>query len=117
MSSGPEHNVMQFLTAAESSELAAIKQDPAVIGYTLLSMDGSEIETSGAFQETSAAIFANMFDIADRMGEEFGADDVCPTLFVEGPDLEIAGITMSSARAVLIKQKPPRVTGDLRNVR
>lgn len=117
MSDGTDHNVMQFLTAAESSELASIKQDPAVIGYALLSMDGREIDASGAFRETSAAIFANIFDVADRMGEEFGVDDACPTLFIEGPDLEIAGIAMSSARAVFIKRKAPRVTGDLSNVR
>ncbi|MEM7057001.1 MAG: hypothetical protein AAF557_05385 [Pseudomonadota bacterium] len=108
--------IAQFLTASESAELKRIKEDPAVIGFTLIAQDGTELEASGAFKDLSAAVFANIFDVADRMGEEFGVDDTCPALFLEGGDLEVAGISMSSARAVFIKRRPSRSAGDLRSV-
>lgn len=108
--------IAQFLTQSESAELRRIKEDPTVVGFTLIAQDGTELESSGAFQESSAAVFANIFDVADRMGEEFGVDDICPAIFLEGQELEVAGISMSSARAIIIKRKPARNTGDLRSV-
>lgn len=108
--------IAQFLTASESAELKRIKEDPSVVGFALIAQDGTELEASGAFKDSSAAVFANIFDVADRMGEEFGVDDICPALFMDGSDLEVAGISMSSARAVFIKRRPSRSTGDLRSV-
>ena len=111
-----EATVAQFLTAAESKELKRIKENASVIGFALISQDGNELEASGAFEQESAAVFANIFDVADRMGEEFGADNGCPVLFLESADLEVAGVSMSSARAVIVKRKQARRSGDLRSV-
>lgn len=115
MDSG-ETKIAQFLTPSESAELKRIKEDPSVVGFSLIAQDGTELEASGAFQESSSAVFANIFDVADRMGDEFGVEDICPAIFLEGPELEVAGISMSSARAVIIKRKPARNSGDLRSV-
>ena len=117
MSSGTENNtVRQFLTPQESAELARIRQDTTVIGFALISFDGIEIESSGVFKDFAAPIFANIFDIADQIGEEFGALDTCPMLFMESPDFEIAGVTMSSAKAIIIKRKQRPVAEGLRSV-
>lgn len=117
MSSDQETStVRQFLTPQESAELLRVRQDSSVIGFTLISFDGIEIESSGAFREMSGAIFANIFDIADQIGEEFGSVDTCPMLFMESADLEVAGITMSSSRAVIIKRKQKRTVEGLRSV-
>lgn len=109
-------NLRQFLTPQESAELQRIRQDPSVVGLALLSFDGLEIESSGIFKDLVGPIFANIFDIADQMGEEFGATDTCPLLMLESPDFEIAGITLSSAKAVIVKRKQHSAVEGLRLV-
>ncbi|MEL7469124.1 MAG: roadblock/LC7 domain-containing protein [Pseudomonadota bacterium] len=108
--------VGRHLTSAETVELARIQKDPSVIGYAVLDLDGNQIEASGVWASQIVPVFANVFDLADRMGGEFGEEDGCPVLFMESPDFEVAGLLLTSARAVIIKRKPKRVAEGLRSV-
>ncbi|MEM7422631.1 MAG: hypothetical protein AAF334_02855 [Pseudomonadota bacterium] len=108
--------IARFLTTQETIEMARIQKNPDVIAYALIGFDGTEIEASGAWSSLIAPVFANAFDLADKMGEEVGESEPCPVLFLESPDFEIAGITLSSARAVVIKRRPRRVREGLRSV-
>ena len=109
-------DVGRYLTSEEAVELARIQKDNSVIGYALLTMDGDEIESSGAWSSLLAPVFANIFDVADNLGEEFGEEEPCPILFMESPDFEVAGIMMASAKAVIIKRRPKRTGEGLRSV-
>ena len=53
LNSTPE-KVGRHLTSKETVELARIQQDPSVIGYALLTLDGEEIESSGAWSSMIA---------------------------------------------------------------
>lgn len=106
----------EYLTQEESAEFERIQSESSVIGYALIDMDGSEILSKGVFDELSGAIFANIFDIADRVGEEFGESESSSMFFAESEDYEIAAITMTRAKAVFIKQKGANITRGLRSV-
>ena len=87
-----------------------------MIGYAVIGLDGIEIESSGIWASMIAPVFSNMFDLSDRIGGELGEQDTCPILFLESPDFEVAGLLLTSARAVIIKRKQKRVSGGLRSV-
>lgn len=106
----------RYLTTQETIELARIQKDPNVIGYALLTLDGEELEASGNWSSMIAPVFANAFDLADRIGDEIGEQDVHPMLFVESPDFEVSAVTMTSARAVIIKRKLKNLREGLRSV-
>ncbi len=109
-------NTGRYLTSEETVELARIQQDDSVIGYALLTLDGDEIETGGAWRSMLGPVFSNIVDLADRIGEDFGEDDLCPLTFMESPDFEVAGLLLSSARVIIIKRKPKRKAEGLRSV-
>ena len=109
-------NVGRYLTSEETVELARIQRDPSVIGYAIIGLDGSEIESSGTWASMIAPVFSNVFDLTDRMGDEFGEQEPCPILFLESPDFEVAGMMLTSARAVIIKRKAKRAPEGLRSV-
>lgn len=106
----------RYLTSEETIELARIQQDDSVIGYALLTMDGDEIQSGGAWSSMLGPVFGNVSDIADQMGEEFGEGELCPIAMFESPDFEVACLLLSSARAILIKRKPRRKAEGLRSV-
>lgn len=108
--------VGRHLTSQETVELARIQKDDSVIGYALLTLDGEEIESSGAWRSMLAPVFANVFDLADKIGEEFGEEDTCPMTFMESPDFEVAGLLLTSAKAVIIKRKQKKTGEGLRSV-
>lgn len=110
------NNVARFLTSQETIELARIQKDNSVIAYALFSLSGEEIESSGAWRSMLGPVFANIFDMVDRFGEEFGERENCPMLVMESPDFEIAGVLLSSARAVFVKRKQKQVHDVLRSV-
>ncbi len=106
----------RFLTSEEAVELARIQKDSSVIGYALLSFDGEEIESSGAWSSMLAPVFANVFALADRLGDELGETDGSPMMFAESAEFEVAGIMLTQARAVVIKRKHKSAAGGLRSV-
>ena len=110
------NSVARFLTSEETIELARIQKDNSVIGYALLDLNGDEIESSGAWKSVLAPVFANMFDLVDHFGEEFGERDRCPMVLLDHPEYEVAGVLLSSSRAVFIKRKAPRTNDVLRSV-
>ena len=105
-----------YLTSRETVELARIQQDPSVIGYALLTLDGDEIESGGAWSSMLGPVFANVFDLADQIGETFGEEDICPIAFMESPDFEVAGLLLTSAKAIILKRKQKRKAEGLRSV-
>lgn len=109
-------NVGRFLTSEETIELARIQKDSSVIGYAIIGLDGTEIESGGIWASMIAPVFSNVFDLSDRFAEELGEQDPCSMLFMESPDFEIAGLLLTSARAVVIKRKTKRTSEGLRSV-
>ena len=110
------NNIARFLTSDETIEMARIQKDDSVIGYALLSMDGEEIESSGAWRSVLAPVFANIFDLVQNFGEEFGERDKSPMILFDSEDFEVAGVSLSSARAVFLRRKEKRSTDALRSV-
>lgn len=106
----------QHLTSQETVELARIQQDPLVVGYAIMALDGEEIESGGAWKSMIAPVFSNIFDTADNLGPHFGEADACPVVQLESPDFEVAGLLLSSARVVIIKRKSKPRTEGLRSV-
>lgn len=110
------HSAARYLTSEETVELARIQQDSSVIGYAILTLEGDEIEAGGAWSSMLGPVFSNIIDLADRIGEEFGEDDICPIALMESPDFEVAGVLLSSARVIIIKRKSRRKPEGLRSV-
>ena len=109
-------SVGRYLTSEETVELARIQADASVIGYAVIGMDGSEIEASGPWSSMIAPVFSNIFDLSDRIGTEFGEEEGCPMLFVENQNLELIGLRLTFARAVIVRRKGKRVAEGLRSV-
>jgi hypothetical protein len=105
-----------FLTPEETSELAAIQRDASVIGYALITNKGAEIEANGMFREMSAPVFANVFDLATKLGSDFGEPEAKPLLFLESGEIDIACVSLTSARAIIVKRKGAKVAKGLRSV-
>lgn len=112
----PDVNELQFLTVAEVGEIQRIAADPDVIALALLDMEGRELHSRGAWSDMLGPIFANAFDLSSRMGEELGEDDTCNLMFIEAPTFDTIAITLSAARAVILKRKVKNVRGGLRSV-
>jgi len=110
------NSTARFLTSEETIEMARIQQDDSVIGYALLSLDGEEIESSGAWKSKLAPVFANVFDLVENFGEEFGERQRCPMVLLDGKDHEVAGVLLSSARAVFLRRKEQRTTDVIQRV-
>lgn len=108
---GQEH-----LTQSEVAEVARITKDTDVIAYAIVDMEGYEIATGGAWSDMLAPVFGNTFDLAHRIGDEIGEEDMCNMLFIEGPAFETISITLSAARAVFLKRKTKNVREGLRSV-
>ncbi|MEM1277037.1 MAG: hypothetical protein AAGH74_10975 [Pseudomonadota bacterium] len=106
----------KLLTPEETTELARIQRDPLVVGYMMLTHDGEEIEVSGDWRETGAPIFANAFDLVDRVGSEFGEDTACPIFQIEGPVYDVTGFMLSATRIVIVSRKQKGITRELRSV-
>ncbi len=110
------NSTARFLTPEETIEMARIQKDDAVIGYALLSLDGEEIESSGAWKSKLAPVFANVFDLVANFGEEFGERQTCPMVLLDGKEHEVAGVLLSSARAVFLRRKVQKATDALQIV-
>ena len=81
-----------------------------------MTLDGEELESSGSWAGMIAPVFANAFDLADRIGDEVGEQDNHPMMHLESPDFEVAAVTLTSARAVIIKRKHKNPREGLRSV-
>ncbi|MEM7057003.1 MAG: hypothetical protein AAF557_05395 [Pseudomonadota bacterium] len=110
------NSTARFLTPEETIEMARIQKDDSVIGYALLSMDGEEIESSGAWKSVLGPVFANIFDLVENFGEEFGERQKCPMVLLDGKEFEIAGVLLSSARAIFLRRKEKGPNNVLRRV-
>ena len=104
------------LTAQEFLEIQRISADPDVIAYALLDLDGRELNTSGAWSDMLAPIFANAVDLAKRVGEDLGEEDGCSMMFIESPAFEAISVRLSSTCAVFLKRKTKNVREVLRSV-
>lgn len=110
------NSIGRFLTSEETIELARIQKDNSVIGYALLTPDGQEIESSGAWKDMLGPVFANVSDLADQMGRELGETDTCPMMVIESADFEVACVLLSSVRAIFIRRKTKDIRHGLRTI-
>lgn len=108
--------VTALLTAAEQAEMAKLKQEPMIVGHAVFTKEGEEIEAEGVWDET-APIFANVFDLADRIGKELGEERDCRVVVADNPEFELSAIALTAAHAVVLKRKSRTSVGGLRSVR
>ena len=104
------------LTAQEILEIQRITSDPDVIAYALLDLDGRELNTSGAWSDMLAPIFANVVDLTGRVGEELGEENASSMMFIEGPAFDAISVRLTSTCAVFLKRKTKNVREVLRSV-
>ena len=108
-------SVSSFLTPQELAEFAKLRRDPDVTGYALIGFDGEEIDSSGVW-DTTVPVFANIFDLADGLGGEFGEERSASMVILESGALEVVGLTLSSAKAVIVRRKAAKPREGLRSV-
>lgn len=94
-----------FLSNAEAKELDRIIADERVVGFALIGPDGEEIAVDGLWADVSPAIFANVLRLAQRIGSELGEDQGDPVIFVETRQYEIAAVTLTKSKAVIIRSR------------
>lgn len=111
-----EHQIQEHLTASEILEIKRITSDPDVIGYALLDFDGRELSASGSWSDMLVPVFANVFDLAGRVGEELGEEDTCSMIFIEGPAFDAIAVRLTTASGVFLKRKTKNVRQGLRSV-
>jgi hypothetical protein len=105
-----------FLSDVEARELDRIIADERVVGFALIGPQGEELAVDGLWSDRSAAIFAHVLRLADRIGGELGEDPADPVLFIETKEYEIAAVALSKAKAVIIRKRAVAKKG-LTNVR
>lgn len=108
--------VGRHLTSVETVELARIQKDPSVIGYAVMDLQGNQIEAGGIWSSQLSPVFANVFDMSEKLGGELGEDNASPLLFFESPDFEVAGIMLTSCAAIILKRKKIKTAEGLRSV-
>ncbi len=104
------------LTAEEIVAIAKVQHDSSIVGYAILRKNGEEIESGGAWKDVLAPVFSNVLFLADRIGSDFGVASGCGTVYLEGADVEVVGLMLTSARAVFIRRKLRSTTNALRVV-
>ncbi|MEM7507390.1 MAG: hypothetical protein AAF415_11650 [Pseudomonadota bacterium] len=106
----------RFLTSQETVELARLQQDNSVVGYSLLGMDGEELQGSGHWTDMIAPVFANVADLANKLGEELGETEACARISFDNREYQVFSVILSACRAVIVKRKQASVTEGLRSV-
>lgn len=112
----PTLGVARYLTSEETIEVARIQQAPNVIGYAMITMDGTEIEASGAFKDVLGPVMANIFQLVAQLGQEFGEQDATPTILLESPAYEVAAVQLTRVRAVFVKRRERSATDALNRI-
>ncbi len=111
-----ESKVAGFLTAAEREELAKLSMDSRITGHAVFNGDGEELAGEGLFEET-VPVFANLFDIADKIGEELGEESHCRVIVADSQTDELSGIALMAVNAIFRRRKHRATEEGLRSVR
>lgn len=106
----------RYLTSEETIEVARIQKTPNVIGYALITMDGTQIEASGAFKDVLGPVMANIFQVTALLGQEFGERETTPMVLLESPDYEVAAVQLTRVRAIFIKRRERNATDVLHSI-
>lgn len=99
-------NLGDILTPGELNEFNTLTRDPALIGFTLFDPDG-EIFLAQDIEDMAAPVYANVFDMAERLGRELGQHSHRRLSFESG-DLEVLCVRWSSSRLVTYRTKGGR---------
>jgi hypothetical protein len=102
------------LSAWEQEKISKTKTDPNIIGYSVVTKRGDELESKGLWEDT-APIMANLLDIADQLGEELGEERGCRILVSESNDFELSSSCMENAHIISLKRKGRSAIGGLAN--
>lgn len=108
-SRGGDSALKQALTPEELAEFETLSNDPSVISITLFGPDGEAILNQD-IEDMASVVYANVFDMAERMGTELGQNAHRSITFESG-DLEINCFRWSETRLVLYRIKGNRKFG------
>ncbi|MEM1383061.1 MAG: hypothetical protein AAF713_10790 [Pseudomonadota bacterium] len=108
-------DVAAFLSAEECEEIDRIKADESVAGYALFNEQGEILEIN-ELAEDIVAVFANVFDLARRLGKDLGESDCFPMAIYENRSFEVLAIALSASRMVVIRRKGAKKLRGLRSV-
>jgi len=110
MDSETNQSYDNLLLLEEQAEIEKIRKSASNVGYVVFTKDGEEKEFSNMWDQTTP-IFANLFDIADRIAEEIGEESGCRVLATENRNIEITAVAMESVNTVVVKNKSPKRIG------
>lgn len=100
-------NVGQIGDFVDDKELAEIKglvESEAVIGYSLINDAGEAVELEGV-SETAIAVFTNIFEHTQKIGEELGETAPRPSIMFSGRQMEVIARPMKNVSALVVKEK------------
>ncbi len=106
---GGDSAIKQALTPEEMDEFEVLSKDPSVISITLFGPDGEAILNQD-IEDMASVVYANVFDMAERMGTELGQSAHRSITFESG-DLEINCFRWSQSCLVLYRIKGNRKFG------
>ena len=98
------------LSPAEAAEVDRICGQESVIGYCLIDEKGNEVEADGAWRDALPPVLFNLMSLADQIAAELGEDGKCPVVFIESDGKELAGLTLSSSRAMFVSKKTHKLS-------
>lgn len=89
---------------AEMSELKDLVDQDNVVGYSVINDAGEAIDFEGV-SETAIAVFTNIFEHTEKIGEELGESSTRPSIMFSGRDMELVALPLKSASALVVKEK------------
>lgn len=95
----------------ELQELNALIDQNRVVGVSILDEDGAAVQADG-LSEQAVAVFANILDHTRKIGLELG-ENTRPTLMLSGSGLEVGGLPLMNANALIVRKKSVGLKRDL----
>lgn len=108
--SGAKGDAAAVLSPAEAAEVDRICAQDSVIGYCLIDDGGRELEADGAWRDALPPVLFNLMSIADQVAAELGEEGPCPVVFIESDGKELAGLTLSTSRAMFVSKKAHKLS-------
>lgn len=96
--------ISNLVDASEMTELKDLVDDDRVIGYSVIDDAGEAIDSEGV-SETAIAVFTNIFEHTEKIGEELGETSPRPTIMFTGREMEVTALPLKGASALVVKEK------------
>ena len=109
--------VQDVLAGDEQAALKDLVADPKSVGHAILSNDGEPLFESG-LSDMAVPVAANMFDVANQIGDLLGETSGCRRYCVVGSGRSYMGVRFSTASALIVQSTSPKAEiKELRDVR